>query len=351
METTKDIDQDVATLNSALARREEKFEFHCHRQCKLLVAAIGLILLMFLFGILTRPTPAPIIVQEVVAVLDTQAPEKEQLMLDALLVDLHLHSTLTDASFPTLLSTATAPAILTWTPASVGRVQKDGTPVPLVGSYTIPAGWFGAIRLTADGEEIGTAYVDARSLASPAGEGRFSITPAPISGERLVHLSFDATKACRMTCDPMDQLCLVTNVNHCTPLSDNEAFLTYTETLAEYIPPMGSCIEKTFVVGPKYPPDIPEDYTMCGKGMWNTDFPGQIAAFSDKVNLAPEDKTTLLEGVSSALSGVGGVNNGESVVSEGQAGEVFWNATYTLGNGEQKIPCFAEVNLKISCIE
>jgi len=351
VETTKDIDQDVATLQSALARREEKFEFHCHRQCKVIVATIGLMLLMFLFGILTRPAPTPIVVQEVVAVLNTQAEELNQVELDTLFADLYLHSTLTEASFPTLLSTATEPAILTWTPASVGRVQGDGTLVPLVGSYTIPAGWFGAIRLTADGEDIGVTYVDARSLASPAGEGRFSITPTAISGEHLIHLSFDAVKACRIACDPTDQLCLVTNVNYCTPLSDNQSLLTYTDTLVEQIPPAGSCIERTFVAGPKYAPQIPEDYTMCEKGMWNQDLLAQIAGFADKVNLPSADKTALLEGVSRALSGQGGVSDGTRVVSGGQTGEVKWTAAYTPGNGEQEIPCFAEINLAISCAE
>jgi len=351
METTKNIDEDVNTLHRELARHDGKFQFHCTKRCKYLLAVVGLLLLMFLFGMLTRPMPDTIVVQETNAVLDTQIPRVIQPDLNTRLSILFAESTLQGALAPTLLSTATAPAILTWTPKSVGRVHQDGAPVPLSGRYVIPAGWFGIIRVTADGEEIGSVDVDGRSLASPAGIGRFSLTPAAITGEHLIHVSFDAVKACRIACDPEDQVCMLTNPNYCVAQSDNQSFLTYSPVLAEALPPAGSCIEKTFVAGPKYAPQIPEDYTMCEKGMWNEEILPRVSRYlEENTRLSQPEVDLVVDSISQTLL-TPSTGPGKTLTDTGTLKDVTWKVKYDFGDATNTSVCMGMVEMKISCAQ
>ncbi len=347
METVEKIDSDVESLNSELDRHDGKRRFHCDKRCKYFLVGVGLLLAMFLFGMITRPAPKTVTVTEVVAVLDTEAPRVVQPELDERISHLRKVSRNVSAPLSVLTSTATEPRILTWTPASVGKTNPDGTPVPLVGSYEVPGGWFGAIRLLADGEEIGSTVVDVRSIAS-ASQGRFSISPRPIEGEKSIHLVFDAVKACRIACDPLDQLCMATNVNYCTPLYDNQTFDTYIPKMAVALPPPGQCVTKVFVGGPKYAPQIPEDYTMCEKGMWNSNI-GQEAEVWLTTNLGERVTQADVGALASSLSPALASGSGLESIPDGQSGNISWSVHYKKGEAELGNACMIELVVRVDC--
>jgi hypothetical protein len=175
------------------------------------------------------------------------------------------------ALLPDTPTTVSVPTIHTWTPDALGKLDAKGAVIPVTGTYSIPGGWYGAIRLVSDtNKEIGATFVDARTRSTPMG-GSFLITPQREEGQHTVRLVFDAVDGCRIACAPGDQLCLATNVNYCHPQSDNQAFLSYTPASSEALPPLGQCVTKTFVAGPKYSPQKPEDYMNCERDVLGTD--------------------------------------------------------------------------------
>jgi hypothetical protein len=345
METTKDIDRDVEVLHEELGGGTRSRKNH-HKVGKFIIlGVVALTSIMFLFGLLTRTTPTSIAVEEVEATLDAQPPQVVGSELDARLLELRkvAPSGMDRRGSVSSVSVAT-PRILTWTPDAVGKRNVDGSVVPLSGSYELPPGYVGLIRLLSDGEEIGRASVDSRAYSVPV-RGRYTIVPTFEEGQRLVHLTMDAVSACRITCDPYDQICLATDVNHCVPQFDNQSFLAYRPFQQEALPVAGACTERTFVAGPKYAPQIPEDYTMCEKGMLNTNIIGESMDFIRDMTDAPEsDLQNYRRELSQVIFGL---------AQEEKVGNSFdvveWEANQVRGDSKESRACLMSVRVKINC--
>ncbi len=226
METVKDIDEGIETLRGELDRGGRRRRLLMKHHSKYLLLLFILTTFLFLFWTLARPEPTQIMIEQVAPELDAHSPALTKEEYDLRISLLYKNKGMLESSVQRIPGSATLPKILTWAPGSVGRERENGDVYLVVGTYEVPSGWFGAIRLFSDGKEIGVRYVDSRGSPSSV-IGDFSLTPAHVEGEHFVRLSFDAVKACRIACDPSDQLCVATNVNYCAPQFDNQVFLTY----------------------------------------------------------------------------------------------------------------------------
>ena len=341
MENVEKIDSDVQSLRSELDRRDGKRKPHCDKRCKYLLGVAGLLLIMFLFGVLTRPEPKMVVVPESLAVLDLQHPHIPELDFNEHLSTLYSASLRDGALIPSAPLSVTLPRIRSWAPSAIGKQNSDGSIVPVTGAYEIPQGWFGVIRLLVDGEEVSASAVDARMLSS-GGEGRFSLVPPPIVGEHVVRIAFDAVKSCRITCAPTDSLCMATKVNHCTALSDNQAFLVYTPSATESLPPIGQCATKIFVAGPKYTPQAPEDYTMCAKGMWNADLVTETEEWLTSTGLSESALAEVMTSLRPTLV--------SPTPAMGASGPVVWSVATSPGDSALQQSCVAKVTLAVHCV-
>jgi hypothetical protein len=214
----------------------------------------------------------------------------------------------------------------------------------MTGTYEIPGGWFALAHVYSGDDEIGSIALDARSLTS-ASQGKYNIDLQSIEGRKHVRLVLDAVKACRLVCSPLDQICQATNINYCAALYDNQIFTTYGERVAEALPPKGQCVEKTFVAGPKYSPQIPEDYTMCERGLWNTPVASDVFSWlkTHYSDLPQEDVKKILESLMKEIT----VNSVEQ--HAGREGDIQWVYSPQKGNAAMKQACSAVIDLKLYC--
>lgn len=340
-------------LQEEVTRTKQKFPFFCTRKCKYLLGIVVLLLFMFLFGVLTRTTSDNILTPSVPATLNEATPPVVGAELTERLQALYDASLSGSPLIPRYASEVSEPKILTWTPSAVGKLDARGTVVPVTGTYAIPAGWFGMIRLLSDGEDIGSVLIDGRTLTAPATDS-FVITPIRQEGEHLVHLSFDAVLSCRVACSPQDALCMTSLPSYCMGRGDNQSFLTYAPISADALPTTGECIEKTFIAGPKYAPQNPEDYTMCERGMWNEPVLSSVASWQKNglPGVTEARQRTLIQGVTTGYE-----TFFNTVISQGQKKEertevgnqAFMTLSYTPGDSEAQQPCLLKMQLRINC--
>jgi len=340
-------------LQEEVARTQQKFPFFCTRKCKYLVGIFVLLLSMFLFGVLIRTTSETIVTPSIPATLSEATSPVVGAELTERLRALH-NAALSGASVvPRGRSDSTQAKILTWSASAVGKLDARGAVVPVTGTYTIPAGWFGMIRLVSDGKDIGSVLVDGRALTAPATDS-FVITPIRQEGEHLVQLSFDAVLSCRIACSPEDGLCMTSNPSYCMAGADNQSFLTYAPISAEALPVAGGCVEKIFIAGPKYAPQTPEDYTMCEKGMWNEPVISGLASWQKNglPGVSEARQQSMLKGAEEAYT-----TFFDTLITQGQKSEsrtevgggAFVTLSYTPGDSAGLQPCLLKMQVRINC--
>ncbi len=348
METTQHIDQDVARLRGEL-QESPGSRFRLSRRGRYIFFGFVLILLMFFFGLLTKPVSQQIVVQETETLVDqgVRTPEGQEYQNRLLGV---YRASQTAAPLPgQIAATTTVPRIITWSPASVGKLNADGTGVPMHGTYEIPGGWFALARVFSGKDEIGSIALDARGLAL-ASRGTYAIDLKPTDGRTQVRLVLDAVKSCRLECSPLDQVCQSTNVNYCTALYDNQSFVAYTDQVAEALPPKGQCVKKTFIAGPKYSPQISEDYTMCTRGMWNAPPFVEPTTWLKNSGLASDAVVSVFLGkVTSFFSPQMSKQSPGMIKETGSTENVQWVMEYTKGDAGSRAMCGSKIAISVNC--